>query len=352
MFRLVRKQNEVTTDDITMFCTQVAMVLKAGIPLYDGIHAIYEDLTEEPFKSVVKKVDDEMAKNAPLHKAMEAAQAFPRYAVNMVEIAEYAGKLEEVMNALADYYQREKLVKMRIKSAVIYPLTLFCMMTVVVALLVIKVLPMFSDIMTELGGELSAGAAALMNIGLTVGSWSFVLLVIIIIAAIVLYAYSRSERGSAAMGSFWEGFPLTRGIYRSIAAGRFSSAMALMLSSGVDTAQALEMSASLVENRYVSQKILQCNELIEQGKSFSQALAEADVFPQLFTRFLSIGFKTGAMDSVMAKIANLYDEKIDTSIGNVTALIEPVLVAILAVIVGAILLSVLLPLTGIMMSIG
>lgn len=352
MFRPVKKHNQITTEAIILFCTQTAMVLKAGIPLYDGVHAIYEDLPEDSFKAVIKIVDEEISKNAPLHIAMKKAEAFPQYAVGMIEIAEFSGRLEDVLNALADYYQREKTIKMRIKSAVLYPLTLFIMMLAVMGLLVFKVLPMFNGIMNELGAELPQSAAALMNIGITVGAWSFLGLILAFILGVMVFAAYKTPKGYIRINRLLEVFPVTKGLYSNIAAGRFSSAMALMLASGVDTSKALQMSAELTENSYVSNKIMRCNQMLEEGKSFTSALSEADIFPNLFSRILSIGFKTGAIDSVMGKIADMYDEKIDNSIGNITALVEPVLISVLAIIVGAILISVLLPLTGMMLSIG
>jgi len=226
------------------------------------------------------------------------------------------------------------------------------MMMAVIIILIVQVMPIFNDVFQGLGAQMTGFPLAVMNFGQTLGNYS-VGIVSALAVAVFGFAILRSTgSGREMLDKFKENFFLTRGLYSKIASGRFASAMSLMLASGMDTDKSLEMVHKLVGTPSVRSKIALCQEKLSQGTRFSDALAEVGMFSGVYARMVSVAFKTGSMDSIMEKLAVRYEEETNTQINNIISIVEPTLVAILSVIVGVILLSVMLPLMGIMSAIG
>lgn len=352
MMKETAKRKPLTSSETAAFCSQIVLLLRAGISLYEGLSLLLEDAEDENTREILQVMAEAMEQNAPFYAALRRAGVFPAYMVSMAEIGEASGRLEEVMVSLTAYYEREQTIRARIRGAVTYPLLLFAMMSAVVILLAVQVLPMFRQVLEQLGGEMPAAAQAIMRVGMSAGdimAWVLpVLLLLILLAAL----WGRTPSGKAFFGRFCATSVFTRKTASKIAAGRFASAMALMLSSGMDTEAALEMVPAVLENPYLGKKVEECRGLMSQGISFSGAVAKAGIFPALFAKMLHVGFKTGAVDTVLRRLADLYEEEMDEALDRVVTLVEPILIAVLSVVVGVILISVMLPLVGVMSSIG
>lgn len=339
-------------EDISLFCEQLALVLRSGIPLADGIGAIGENIADAKARAIVLAMEQEVAASAPFYEALEHSGAFPNYLVHMVEIGEKAGKLDDVMEALGAHYSREAQLKKNLRSAVLYPLALVLMMSAVIAVLVIKVLPIFNDVFRDLGAEMSDASAFVMNLGVGIAKYAFVVILILAVVLAAALLYSRTSRGSARMARLLSRFGPTKGISARVASARFASVMSMMLTSGYDTDAALELAPKVISNDLVARKIEQARSAVAGGKSFADAVVSQGLFPGIYGQMVSIGMKTGNLDQVMAKLAGIYNEDADRSIGRAVSIVQPVLVGVLSVIIGAILLAVMLPLMGIMSSIG
>lgn len=338
--------------DISLFCAQVALILKSGIPLYDGIGAIYENVESRKGKEQFREIYEKVSQNGTLYEALKDSSLFPDYMVRMVHIGEKAGKLEEVMESLSAYYEREDSIVKKVKGAVVYPFILLLMMTVVVGVLLTRVLPIFSEIFSDLGSQMPQTATTLMNIGLSFGKYALIIILVLLACFFVLFLLARTDRGKAAFDRFFNKSRLFKRLSDKIALARFASIVALMISSGFDTDGALEMVSFIVKNPRVNKKVEACREMMENGVSFTEAMMKTEVFAGIYLRMVSVGFKAGALDTVMQKLSRLYEEEVDEDINNAVSVIEPVMVAVLSVIIGAILLSVMLPLMGIMSSMG
>lgn len=347
-----RARGLLTPAEISTFCAQLSMILKAGIPVSEGLSIMHGDMQKAEGREIIGTILEHAELGEPLHTALAASGLFPKYVVDMVEIGGQAGRLDEVMDYLCDYYEREEAISKNVKSAVTYPLVMIVMMVLVIGVLVVKVLPIFQQVFLQLGSEMSPFSLSVMHFGSLVGRYSVVIVAVIAVVAAAVYLMNRSQGGKTALASFQSRFFLTRDLYAKIASGRFAGAMAMMLSSGLDTDQSLDMAAKLIDNAYISKKIEDCKAQIAQGSSFAGALESAGIFSGIYSKMVSVGFKTGSADTVMKKLADRYEEEIDTRVGSLIALLEPSLVAVLSVIVGMILLSVMLPLMGIMSSIG
>lgn len=342
----------LTPNELSTFCVQVSMILRAGIPLSEGMAMMSEDTKSAQGRQILEGIRDKAELGEPLWAALGSAGVFPKYVVDMVQVGEATGKLDNVMDSLCAYYEREEALGKSIRNAVTYPLVMIVMMVAVITVLIVKVMPIFQQVFRGLGSEMTGFSLGVMRFGTLLSRYSAA---IVGVAAALLAAYFilRATAGGRAMLDRWKhGFFATRKLYSKIASGRFASAMSLMLSSGLDTDRSLDMVYRLVDNEGVRSKIGACKESLRAGLSFSEALVQADIFGGIYARMIAVGFRTGSVDMVMERLARRYEEEIDEQIGSLISILEPTLVAVLSVIVGMILLSVMLPLMGIMSSIG
>lgn len=342
----------LSNNELTTFCSQMALILRSGISSTEGLSIMLEDAPEDEGRRILQNVLEEMEMTGNLYSSLEKSGVFPAYLCNMVEIGEQSGRLDDVMSSLAAHYEREESIARNIKNAITYPLVMIVMMLAVVLVLITKVMPVFEQVFQQLGTGLTGFSGSIMSLGQVMNRYALVFVLIAAAAAALFFYFSCTSKGKEQIQHFSRTFVLTRGLSEKIATARFASGMALSLGSGLDTDQSLEMTAKLTEHPVIQKKIESAQNLIQEGSGFSDALLEAGIFSGLHARMITIGFRTGAMDDVMSQIAEQYDEEVNERIIGVVAKLEPTLVAILSVVVGMILLSVMLPLMGIMSSIG
>lgn len=346
------KKDMLSNSEVSAFCSQIAMVMKAGIPVSEGVGIMIEDMKHPQGREMLEQIAAYLDTGGPFYQALEQTGKFPRYVVDMTELGEKTGKLDDVMNSLYAYYEREEAISKNIKGAVTYPMVMVVMMLVVIVVLIVQVLPVFNDVFIQLGSEMTGFSRGMMEMGQVLARYSFVFVIILalIVACVLFFRYTR--KGAELFRSFQINFIGTRKLMAKMASGRFASAMAMTLSSGLDIDQSLDMAYKLVDNPKTRDKIDRCKDLMRDGESFSNALVQADLFSGIYARMISVGFKTGSVDTIMTRIAEMYDDDIQSRIGNIIAILEPTLVAVLSIIMGMILLSVMMPLMGIMTSIG
>ena len=346
------KRGLLSPNEISAFSSQIAMVLKSGMSIAEGISIMHDGAKNPAGRDILKSIYDQVEIGTPLHSALEATGKFPDYMVNMVEIGEATGRLDDVAESLAAYYERDESVSRAVRSAVIYPLVMIGMMLVVIMFLMVRVMPIFNDVFQSLGAQMTGFSLAVMNLGRIMGQYSLIIVVGIAALAIFIGVFSYTQMSRGVFERFRANFFLTRNLYSKIAAGRFASAMSLMLASGLDVDQSLEMVYKLVKTPSVRSKISECQRLMSTGNTFSEALSGVNMFSGIYSRMLNVAFKTGSVDDIMKKIALRYEEETNISINNIISIVEPSLVAVLSIIVGVILLSVMLPLMGIMAMMG
>ena len=342
----------LTNTELATFFDQMAMILHSGISALEGLSIMQEDAATQEGSKILAGLEARMQETGNLYDALADSEVFPKYAVALVRIGEQTGHLEKVSRSLAAYYQREEDLRTSIRSAVTYPLIMLGMMTIVILILIIKVLPMFHQVFVQLGTEMSGLSMALMNIGTAISRYSFLFIVLLILLAAALCFFEFVPTGIRLRSKLLSKMALTHGISRKMAVSKFAAGMSLTLSSGLDTIESLDMTAELVEHPEVKKEILACKDAMLEGEDFSKALAKSNIFSTVYTRMASIGYKTGALDDLMERISASYEVEINASMSRALSILEPALVAILSVIVGLILLSVMLPLLGIMSNIG
>ncbi len=338
--------------DLSLFCSQVCMVLRAAIPLSEGISAIGDGLETDGGKALMQRIQKELEQNGSFSGALKSTGVFPNYMLNMVSIGEKTGKLDDVTEALSLYYAREDSLRSRIISAITYPLVLTLMMAVVISVLVIKVLPVFNGVLRDMGTDLTAASNGVLRVGTVIGQVALIVIALLAIVLAALLIVSRTQVGSRWLLSCAAGFKPTRRLLDKVDSARFASVLSSMLSSGYDTSEALELIPGIITNPAMIDKIAVCRKAVEGGDSFPDAMERANLFPGIYGSMVRIGTKTGNLEEVMKNLADLYSQEVDASIDKLIGMIEPVLVGVLSVIIGAILLSIMLPLMGVMSSIG
>ncbi len=343
---------QLNNREIASFCSQVSLFYNAGITPQEGIRILLSDTKDLDGRTVLETILEICDRGESFHKAVEECGVFPDYVVNMITIGEESGNLDDVLKALTEYYEREEELAESIRSALSYPAIMIGMMLLVIVVLLTRVLPIFNQVFVQLGSEMQGISKSLMSLGNHIRRYSLVLIILLaVIVAFVLFL-NKTQAGKRLKNKLLNSFFLTKGFYEKVAAGRFASGMAMLLSSGMDTFTSLDMVSVMVDHSKMQAKIARCKELINEGKNFSEALAEADIFSNLYAKMISIGFRSGSIDTVMRKIATQYEQETDRKMKSIISILEPTLVIILSIIVGLILLSVILPLMGIMSSIG
>ena len=343
----------LNNSELIFFCIQLALTLRSGISALEGLSLMLEDTPEGDGRKLLEQVIHELEQTGSLSRALEAAEAFPAYLCSMTELGEQAGRLDDVMEALAAHYRREESLSRNLRSAVAYPLVMLGMMIAVMAVLLVKVMPVFRQVYEQLGAQMTGFPGAVLKLGGALGNYSAVFLVLAFLAAAACVFLFFTEKGRQLSGSLFNRSIFTRRLAEKTACSRFAAAMHLSLNSGLDVDQSLEMTEQLVEHPKVRAQIQDIRRSVASGEeTFAEAVARTRIFTGAFARMLAAGFRAGSLDEVMKQISLQYEDEIEEQIDRILGRLEPTLVAVLSVAVGLILLSVMLPLLGIMINIG
>ncbi len=346
-----KKVTRFSSEETSVFCEQIAMLLNSGIPLYEGVDMLYSDMEDKKTKKVFEQINNSMKANETLYESLQRTEAFPDYMIHMVKVGETTGKLEEVMKSLSDYYERESNVKACIKSSIVYPSVLFSMMAVIILVLVFKILPLFEEMFIELNEDVAASTHNMMQVGMIAGKVLAGITCLVLLAMILILLWYRTKRGEASIRRFLTNFRLTKKISEAVATSRFISSMALMISSGIEIRKAIDIAHGASNNRRVKDRIKQCKMLLDKGISLDKAIHDTKILVGMESRLVTVATKTGSQDTVFEKLSEQYNSKVATMLSKLSTSIETVLVVILAVLVGGVLVSVMLPLVSMISSI-
>lgn len=340
---------------ISAFCGGVAVMIAAGIQTDEAVYMLSDEHEDSTFKSICRDIYKQLASGNTLSFAMESTRAFPEYAVSMVKAGEEAGRLEQVLRRLDVYYEEEERTYAKLRASVSYPAALLGIMSVILLFAVLFILPVFIGVYDNLTGTLTAGSFSSMNISIIIGWIALVITIVSTFSVGVLTAMSRSETGRVRMVGLFEKLPFTRDAMYQLALSRFTAALSTYISSGVDTDTAMHSSIEFVTNEALRVKVLAAYESMIDAKdprSLAQAIAEHDVFEPLYARMLSVGNETGSSDEMLSRLSQIFFEDALERIDKIIDRIEPLFAAFLTITVGATLIAVMLPLIGIMRSIG
>jgi len=346
------KKNFLDASFLSFFCMELYLALQAGITISESLLMLSEDEPDKNHQNLLKALYKETDAGNSLHSAMVREKIFPDYMVNMVEIGETTGRMEEVMGSLSAYYGRQVEMSSSLRDAVFYPATLFGVLLMVILVLIIKVLPIFQDVFGQLGLQMSPLVAFLLHAGQFISSYKvfFITLVSLLIVFILWLIYDQSMR--SLVFNFMQNRLTGTDMGKKMLTARFSAALSMALSSGLDFDESFRLAEKLCANQQVAVKSQRCRRLLKEGKSLYEAISAAEIFPVLYRRMIYIGMRTGSIDIIMREIAQRSEREFNDKLDEVIGDVEPALVIVASLVVGLILLAVMLPLVNIMSFLG
>jgi len=339
---------------ISAFCGSIATMLSAGIQTDEAVLMLAENREESQFKTVCDTVYQGLISGKTLSESMDDTKAFPDYAVNMVATGEQTGRTENVLRSLDLYYDEENRLFEKLRLSVGYPAALLCIMAVILAFTVIFILPVFLNVYKSMTGSLTTGSYGFVNISLVIGWAAFAIVLLGAIAALYLVFSCRNQEGRQRVIALLEKVPFTRDAMYQLALSRFTVALSTHVSSGINNEDAMQKAIETVTHPQLKKRLEKAHETmvdVNEPRSLAQAISDNDIFEPLYARMLQVGVRSGSTDKVLSRLSQIFFADAVVQIDQIIDRVEPALAAFLTVAVGATLVSVMLPLIGIMGSI-
>lgn len=339
---------------IAFFCDSLAMMLAAGIGADEAAGLLCEDSAQNDFHDAAKSLYDQLLPGGmALGDAMQNSGFFPAYACRMVQIGEKAGRTEQVLRSLGRYYHSQDALQQKLKSALLYPLVLLCVMALVLLVLLARVLPVFTGVYAGLAGSLAASSYGYITVAYAVGGTALFVSAVLAAALAGIAIAARYPKPRAALLHLAQRLPLTAPLCTALAVARFTEVLALFTASGMDEESTLTTAAELTGDPTLRRKSEVCLAAMQgEGKGLAAALFDANVLEPLYGRMLVCGARTGALEDVLDTLAAQFSDAAEERVDSLIGAAEPALSLFLTVAVGLTLLSVMLPLVGILGAIG
>ncbi len=349
-----KKIRQLTPDEVSYFCYQTAVIVDSGIPIFDGLTVMAAESKEkgtpesaELFESVTASLSLEK----PFYAALADTGAFPDFCIIAIKAGELSGRLDDALRQLSEHYENESKLSEKLRTAVVSPLVMLAVTAVVIAMLTLKVLPMFADIFSDFDPEIYSVIERSVRISSAAGIVMLIICAVIFLAAAVFFLIRRIS-GKSFAAKLAAKFPLTRETSRTVGAARFASAVSMMISSGISPGQALENVRGISSDDWINDRIDECAGLVLNDVPFSDALEKTELLPVFYSQTLRISYSSGSFDSAWQKISSRLSDEAEARINSVIDAAEPALTILLTAAAGVMMLTVLVPMINIMSSIG
>lgn len=342
-------RKKVKSKELAVFTRQFSVMIDAGLPLVQCLDILAQQQDNKFFQQVLNQVRTDVESGSTLSNAMQKhPPVFDQLYVNMVEAGETGGILDLILQRLSTFIEKIVKLKRDIISASVYPAAVIFVAIAAVAILMIVVIPQFEQIFIGLlgpGEALPLATRVVMGISRFLAGWGgLAILATLIGSAVGIRAYYKTKKGQYQIDKILLNMPIFGPILRKIAVARFSRTLSTLLSSGVPILQSLEITAKTAGNKIIEEAILKVRDGVERGETIVEPLKATEVFPNMVSQMVAIGEQTGALDSMLGKIADFYEEEVDSAIANLLSMIEPALIAFLGVTIGSIVIAMYMPL--------
>lgn len=347
------KQVKLTNEDIGSLCMSLAYLIHSGLGAGDALTLMAEDEESPGLRELLSRMKDRADEGQPLADVFRETGCFPTYVCTLLDVGEQVGKLEDALNSLGEYYSDRARMNRQLRNALLYPALLFVVLLAVIVVLLVWVLPVFNDVYAQMGSSLSGLAGSLLGIGMALKNAMPVLCAVLLAVLVLAVVLSASAPARKKCMEFWRRRMGDKGVFHAIYTARFAQALAMGMSSGLPQDQAVQLAATLSEGAPAFRRSCEeCLSRLEQGESLPQALKSVRLLPHTECRLLDAGVRSGCAENVMEQTAQRLLEDSQAQVEALVSRIEPALVVVCCVMVGAILLSVMLPLMHIMSTIG
>jgi len=337
-------QPKVTKKDLVIFTRQFSTMIDAGLPLVQGLQILAEQSENPTFKAILKEVNRDVEGGSTLAEAMKKhPQVFDSLFVNLVAAGEVGGILDTILRRLAGFIEKAEKLKSQIKGAMTYPIVVVAIAIIVISVILIFVIPVFEDMFKGFGKALPAPTQIVVNMSRFMKSnfyWCFAAVFAIYYA---FKKYRSTTGGRKATDTLFLKLPVFGDLLKKTAVARFTRTLGTMLASGVPILDALEIVAKTSGNMVIEEIIYEVRGSIAEGQTIAEPLSENDVFPGMVIQMISVGEATGALDTMLEKIADFYDDEVDAAVGALTSMLEPLLMLFLGGSIGGLVIAMYLP---------
>jgi type IV pilus assembly protein PilC len=336
----------VNSKELAIFTRQFSVMIDAGLPLVQCLEILASQQENKTFQKVLTGTRGQVEGGATLSAAMRSSpKVFDALYVNMVEAGETGGILDTILQRLSSYIEKNVKLQRAVKSALVYPVGVLTVAGGVITLLLWKVVPIFATLFAGLGVDLPLPTKIVISLSNFVGS-IFGLLILVAIAGAIfgIKVWYGTPQGRFILDTIILKLPVLGILMRKIAVARFTRTLGTLISSGVPILEGLDITAKTAGNAVVEQALQRVRKSLEEGKSLTEPLKESEVFPGMVTQMIAVGEQTGAMDAMLQKIADFYEEEVDAAVKDLLTALEPIMIVFLGVVVGGVVISMYLPL--------
>ena len=337
-------QPTVKAEQLVIFSRQLATMVDSGIPITPALDVLAEQMDDKHFRTTLKKIRDDIEAGASLSEALgRHPRIFSDFFVNMVRAGESSGRLDEILDRVATYIEKVSVLMGKVRASLFYPAFVTVLSIVITTFLVVVIVPKFKEIFHSLGGELPLPTRILLGVSDFIGKYLAVEVAALILLGVLLKFYISTPGGRLWFDQTVLKVPIIGKLLQKVFIARFSRTLSTLVKSGVPILSSLEIVAKTAGNKVVERAVISARASIKEGENIADPLAHSKVFPGMVTRMISMGERTGELEKMLTKIADFYESEGDVAITALTSLIEPIVIAVLGVVIGSIVISLFLP---------
>ena len=337
-------QPKIKTKDVVVFTRQLATMIDAGLPLIQGLDALAGQQENKTFKKVLTEIKQDVESGSTFADALKKhPKVFDRLYCNMVQAGEMGGILDQVMARLASYMEKADALKRRVKGAMMYPAIVLIIAIVVLAIILIFVIPVFQKMFAESGHALPTPTQLVINLSEFVKSYILHIIGALFAAGVAIKKIHQTEKGARILDRLVLKAPVFGPLLRKVSVAKFTRTLGTLLNSGVPIIDSLNVAAGTAGNKIIEDAIFKVRASISEGRTIAQPLQESGIFPNMVVQMISVGENTGALDDMLNKIADFYDDEVDAAVDALTSAIEPLMIVFLGGTIGSIIIAMYLP---------
>jgi len=338
---------------IAIFTRQLATMIDAGLPLVQSLEILSSQQEHKLFKTIIREIREDVESGSTFAGALKKHPAtFNDLYTNLVVAGEEGGILDNILTRLANYIEKAEALKKKVKSALVYPSTIVGVAVIVVLILMIFVIPVFESMFKSAGQTLPLPTLVVITISTLIKKYIIIVLPAFALLIYLLRRYHQTENGRAVIDHLLLKLPVFGPLFQKIAVARFSRTLSTLVSSGVPILDGLTIVSKTSGNKTIETAILNARASIREGETIAEPLNRSGMFPPMVIQMISVGESTGALDSMLSKIADFYEEEVDVAVANLTSLLEPFLMVFLGVVIGGVVISMYLPIFSMASAVG
>ncbi len=337
-------KKKVKEKEIVVFARIFATMINAGLPLIQCLELLAQQEQNKTFAKIISSIKEDIEGGSTLSDALKKhPKVYDDLFVNLVAAGESGGILDVILQRLSNYMEKAMKLKSKVKGAMTYPASVLVISIGVVALLLLKVIPVFQKMFEGMGGELPGPTQFLVDLSEYAQRYFIVAIVAVVVAFIAFKRFYRTERGTLIIDDLVLKAPVFGPLLKKVAVAKFTRTMATMLSSGVPILEGLTIVSKTAGNKIIENSLMKVRKSISEGKTIAEPLQETGIFPAMVVQMIAVGEATGALDTMLAKIADFYDDEVDAAVEAMTALLEPFMMVFLGGVVGGMIIAMYLP---------